>query len=135
MITAKFYDGNCIRLTVQGHGGGEYGTDIVCAGVSTLVTTLANWAMLLYEDKNLLAKPVIRLEPGDAIIEVLPRPQLWAMVRSYFGFVLVGLDGIAAVRPDAIEIDIDAAEAADDMGSPTDGQTTGSPTDGQEGQV
>lgn len=135
MIKARFYDGSCIRLTVQGHGGGEYGTDIVCAGVSTLVTTLANWAMLLYEDKNLLAKPVIRLEPGDAIIEVLPRAQLWAMARSYFGFVLVGLDGIASARPDAIEIDIDAAEAADDMGSPTDGQTTGSPTDGQEGQV
>lgn len=135
MIKATFYDGNCIRLTVQGHGGGEYGTDIVCAGVSTLVTTLANWAMILYEDKYLLAKPVIRLEPGDAIIEVLPRAQLWAMVRSYFGFVLVGLDGIAAVRPEAIEIDIDAAEAAEDMGSSTHGQIMGSPTEGQEGQT
>lgn len=135
MIKAKFYDGNCIRLTVQGHGGGEYGTDIVCAGVSTLVTTLANWAMLLYKDNNLLAKPVIRLEPGDAIIEVLPRAKFWAMVRSYYGFVLVGLDGIAEVRPEAIEIDINAAEAAEDMGSSTNGQIMGSPTDGQEGQV
>lgn len=41
MIRAE-YDRKGLSLTVQGHGGGKYGEDIVCAAASILVYTLAS---------------------------------------------------------------------------------------------
>lgn len=119
MIHASFEDGLTIRLTVQGHGIGEYGNDLICAGTSTLVTTLANWMLLLHAEGKLLRQPEIRLEPGDAVIDVRPKAMHWETVRSYFGFVLCGLDGLREIEPQAIEIDIPADQSAEDMDSPT----------------
>ena len=43
MITVRYKDtGKKRKLTVEGHGGGQKGTDIICAAASTLVITLAS---------------------------------------------------------------------------------------------
>ncbi len=55
-------------VAVKGHAGsGRYGQDLVCAGVSALVLTLAE-AVKLWEKKGLLSCREVTLSSGQAVI-------------------------------------------------------------------
>ncbi len=58
MIDIKFYfvDNHLYRFTVKGHAGyAEHGSDIVCAGVSTLVINTIN-SIEHFLDENIVIK-------------------------------------------------------------------------------
>ena len=82
MIKIKIDDDN-LSLTVTGHAGtAEYGKDIVCAGVSSLVQTLA-----LYAQEH---GGRATLEPGHAEIDLDHTKES----REVFKCIADGLRGI-----------------------------------------
>jgi uncharacterized protein YsxB (DUF464 family) len=82
--------GEPARLTVRGHAGaGEYGRDIVCAGVSALVETLA-----LALPKTPGWRGQIRVEEGSA--EFVFTAPLSAEVRAVTEALVAGLADLAA---------------------------------------
>lgn len=60
-ITAERSGGIC-RLVVDGHAGYNPGNDIVCAGVSAIVRTLAEWM------KRHEPSAWVRCESGKAVV-------------------------------------------------------------------
>lgn len=58
------------RITIQGHANfGEYGNDLVCAGVSAIATGICNTiAKKGYLDKKMCS---IELENGNIMIDIL----------------------------------------------------------------
>ena len=94
------------RLTVQGHAhSGEPGHDLVCAGVSTLVYTLA--ANVSNLQANGHARNVsMKLEPGDAQISFTVRVGANAIVTRIFEAVCVGFEILARDYPEFISYEI-----------------------------
>lgn len=75
-------------MTVKGHAGmAPYGQDIVCAGVSSLVQTLA-----LYADH-------VEMRPGDVFLSGKGAEQYEA-----FLVIMNGLKGVADAYPEAVNI-------------------------------
>ena len=73
-------------ITVKGHAGsGRYGQDLVCAGVSALILTLAE-AVKRWEEKKLLECREITLSSGQAVIR-------WSDAENQ---VKLGIEGICA---------------------------------------
>ena len=90
------YDPRRLRLTARGHAcGGEYGADPVCAGVSALLYTLA-------EGVKPMGNAAIRLQPGDALIALHPRPCCRMAARVAFELICGGLELIAEQYPDNV---------------------------------
>lgn len=98
MIRVQF--GTC-RLLVQGHANqSAYGTDIVCAAVSVLVTTLIR--MLLQIERVGQAHRVkFQAEPGHA--GICCDDSLEA--RGAFYFVETGLRALADDYPEYVQIE------------------------------
>lgn len=91
MIEIHVY--NC-RLEVKGHAGaGPCGEDLVCAGVSTLVYTLA-------ESLQGMDGFFCHLEPGDAVLSCRPSGRAMAAFR----FAKTGLRLLAESFPENISI-------------------------------
>ncbi len=87
-------------LTVTGHANfAEYGKDIVCAGISSLVQALIGWieenfqkdACVIVDPEN--GKVVVACEGGDDVAAV-------------FYMASIGLAQIADSYPDHMQIDI-----------------------------
>ena len=71
MITVKM---NGYSVFITGHAGlAEYGSDILCAGVSTLAYTLAGFVQR--NAGSMQKKPSIVLESGKASIKCAPKPE------------------------------------------------------------
>lgn len=82
------------RLEVRGHAGaGPYGGDLVCAGVSTLVYTLA-------ENLKGVDGLFCCLEPGEAVLSCRPCRR----AREAFRFAETGLRMLADSFPQNISI-------------------------------
>ena len=101
MVKAKYkVTDNIHTLSVEGHANyAEYGKDIVCAGVSSLVQALIGWleenawkAEYVSVDKK-EGGVVISCEGGDDI-------------SAIFYMTSIGLEQIAYSYPDHVQIDI-----------------------------
>lgn len=58
-----------IQLTLKGHAGqAEHGQDIVCASASILAYTVAQIVKAMEQHGDLVGKPTINLDEGDAMI-------------------------------------------------------------------
>ena len=91
MIKAIYYR-KYNRLTVEGHAhSGEPGHDLVCAGVSTLVYTLAANVGNM-EANDLIRNPIVKMESGYAEISCEPKRQSGAFVSRIFEAVCVGFE-------------------------------------------
>ena len=81
----------CIRL--EGHAGaGKWGKDIVCAAASILAYTAAASARQLYREGKLTSAPYVRLQPGDALLEMEICPEtenLMNVIRN--GYTMLSL--------------------------------------------
>lgn len=79
MIKAKFFNqGDLLTgFEVKGHGGGEAGTDIVCAAVSSAVYMTAN---TITEILSLDAD--IKVEDGYLYFEVKPLSETQAILKG-----------------------------------------------------
>lgn len=86
-------------LEVSGHANyDEYGKDIVCAGVSSLVQSLMAWAEENYHKCNCLENEV---KNGEVIISCEGGEE----VTAVFQLVYIGLELISDSYPDHVQID------------------------------
>lgn len=99
------YHKRLYNLEVKGHAGGKRGTDIVCAGVSTLVGTLAAAIERLYEQNAIMHKE-IRMEPGDAEIRCIPKSHTRGVVGITFDTICIGLQQLSLQHPRKIKMSI-----------------------------
>ena len=101
MVRAKYTaDENTHILTVLGHANyGEYGKDIVCAGVSALVQALIGWIEENCYKGNCIS---IDTKQGEVIISCEGGEDIAAV----FYMTAIGLMQIADSYPDHVQIDI-----------------------------
>lgn len=101
MVRAKYtVDENTHTLSVLGHANyGEYGKDIVCAGVSALVQALIGWI-----EENSWKTECISVEPREG--EVLISCDGGEDIAAVFYMASIGLRQIADSYPDHVQIDI-----------------------------
>ena len=94
------------RVTIQGHANsGDFGHDLVCAGVSALSLTLAANVGNL-RDCRMVRQPTVELKPGDAVIEGKPIPRHKATAELVFQTVCVGFEVLASKYPQYISYEI-----------------------------
>ena len=94
------------RVTVDGHASsGEAGHDLVCAGASTLVYTLAANVGNL-ESAGRVRSPVVNLAPGRAEVSCRPKGKYEAVVRCILNAVCVGFELMADQYPEYIAYEI-----------------------------
>ena len=85
-----------LTLKVEGHAGqAEKGQDTVCASVSMLVYTLAQYVKWMYERHQLKRSPLIELEEGNAQIVARPKADYMAEGLHAFFVASVGFDLLA----------------------------------------
>lgn len=97
MIEVHF-DREAEKLTVRGHAGSaEQGKDLVCAGASMLVFTLADTLKAL---ENESFRPRITLEPGYAVFDAKAEngETMFAAIAAMFT-VCCGFRRLAAEDP------------------------------------
>ena len=100
MINAKYtVEGDIHTLVVVGHANyAEYGKDIVCAGVSSLVQALIGWI----EENDWEAECISIDEKGGEVIVSCAGGD---KVSAVFEVTAIGLGQIAYSYPDHIQID------------------------------
>ena len=91
---------NTHTLTVIGHANyAEYGKDIVCAGVSSLVQALIGWI-----EENSWKAESVSVDPKEG--EVIISCEGGEDVAAVFYMASIGLEQIADCYPDYVQIDI-----------------------------
>ena len=94
MLKADFFtnkESRSITLKLTGHAGqAEKGEDIVCASASILAYTVAQALQFMYEQGDLVRKPHIKLEDGDAVIVARPKEDAYAEALHIFFVAQVG---------------------------------------------
>ena len=103
-MTRITMDWEKLELTAYGHAGaGDYGKDIVCAGISAIMTSLGQY-MLRYEDGM---RPVLSLRGGESKIRGRPIPGWKTRTREAFRQACDGLMIMAESYPDHVSYEED----------------------------
>lgn len=101
MIEVIYYRGQD-RVTIRGHAhSGELGRDLICAGCSALVLTLAANVRHL-EEQGHVRNTVVRIQSGDAEISCTPRSGCRHTVRLIFQSLCAGFELLANQYKDFI---------------------------------
>ena len=98
MITVRYtVEDNTHHLTVCGHANySDYGTDIVCAGVSAIVQALIGWI-----GNNPECAECVSIDNGEVLITCNGGED----VSAVFYMVAIGLEQIANTYPDYVQIE------------------------------
>ena len=86
---------NTISFKVTGHSGASaIGTDLICAGASTLAYTLAQNVLDGFNDDKFLIKPIINIKSGDMRVDCKVKDEFYdEFLYMYFviqkGFVIL----------------------------------------------
>ena len=100
------YHRNYYRVTVKGHAGyGEQGEDLICAGASVLLHTMAAAVTNLAADKK-VHHPTIRTQKGEGEVSCIPCNRYRAPVRLMFDTVCGGFELMAQNYPEHIHYEI-----------------------------
>ena len=101
MVSAKYIvEENKHTLSVLGHANyDEYGKDIVCAGVSSLVQALIGWL-----EDNYWKASFVSVDPKEG--EVIVSCEGGEDIAAVFYMTSIGLSQIADCYPDHVQIDI-----------------------------
>ena len=92
-----------LRMEVSGHAGaGTEGNDIVCAGVSILVYTLAR--MLQEQEQRGRLTFTFEEKPGSAVITADPRMDCLNETKAYFRMAVTGLKMLKEEYRDNVDI-------------------------------
>ena len=95
-------DNRYFHIDVSGHSGyAEAGEDIVCAGISVLVTTFENSLDQLTDDKY----SVSATEDGDAVIDIIIEGIPSDESQLLFKSLIIGLELIKEEYDDYISLD------------------------------
>lgn len=108
MIKVKFRTHDAtryLRLTVEGHAGSDtIGHDLVCAMASILAYTVAQVVQAMEHHGDLLGKPCIELNEGDAtIIFRCKNDDIYAEARHTFFVAKTGYALLAHNYPQYVE--------------------------------
>lgn len=109
MIKVKFRTHDAtryLRLTVEGHAGADdTGHDLVCASASILAYTVAQIVQTMEHHGDLIDKPCIELNDGDAtIILRCKNDDIYAEARHTFFVAKTGYDLLAHNYPQYVEL-------------------------------
>lgn len=102
MITVK-YNPDKLKLTIQGHGGGKKGMDIVCAGASMLFYTLTN-VLSQYPEDRFVEIPDIVEEEGMGKIKCKPNDRYMPTIKHDFAYAMVGFALLEENFPDRVKV-------------------------------
>jgi len=98
-MTRITMDWDRLELTAEGHAGAaEKGRDIVCAGISAIMTCLGQY-MLRYE---LVMRPALSMQEGESKIRGRPLPGWRRRTRAAFRQAADGLAIMAESYPDYV---------------------------------
>lgn len=109
MIKVKFRTHDAtryLRLTVEGHAGADTkGHDLVCASASILAYTAAQVVQAMEHHGDLVGKPRIELNEGDAVIILRCKDDdIYAEARHTFFVVQTGYSLLAHNFPQYVEL-------------------------------
>ena len=95
-----------LRLTVEGHAGSaDKGHDLVCASASILAYTVAQLVQAMEHHGDLVGKPCIELNEGDAsIILRCKDDDIYAEARHTFFVAQTGYSLLAHNFPQYVEL-------------------------------
>lgn len=101
MVNATYrVEENTHTLTVFGHANyAEYGKDIVCAGISSIVQALIGWI-----EENYYKAECISVDPKEG--EIIISCEGGEDVAALFQMTAIGLTQIADSYSDYVQIDI-----------------------------
>ena len=101
-MTRICMDWRRLELTAEGHAGAaRKGEDIVCAGISAIITALGQY-MLRYE---LVMRPALSLREGESKIRGRPVPGWKARTKEAFRQACDGLKIMAESYPDHVSFE------------------------------
>lgn len=108
--------GGYYSLEAHGHAGaGVEGQDIVCAGISTLMQTLADTVEQMARSRELRFGAVSYREDGMSV-EAVPREENRPVLEALYEFVLTGLTALAGQYPENLRLVLyDTEEQEDGM--------------------
>lgn len=93
------YDGDCV-LTMTGHAGqAPCGQDIVCAGASAIVTSLAE---MLERNRDELISHSVLLESGKAYIRASPSESFKLSCEGAFEMAMCGFELLSEQYPNCV---------------------------------
>lgn len=96
-----------IILKMSGHANaGPAGEDVVCAGASTLLYTLAQMSMFFYHLKKLRKKPTIKFGEKETLVVVSPKKDFSGEIESAFFFMQTGLALLADNYPRCFDVTV-----------------------------
>ena len=101
MVRAKYtVEDSTHTLVVLGHANfAEYGKDIVCAGISSLVQALIGWI-----EENSYKANCISIDTKDG--EVIISCDGGEDIAAVFNMVVIGLEQISDSYPDHLQIEV-----------------------------
>jgi uncharacterized protein YsxB (DUF464 family) len=89
-----------LTLTLKGHAGQAiFGKDIVCSAASILAYTVAQFVHTAEGKGELVLRPVIKLEEGDATVSCEPYAVSYATIKGMYLFAEVGFKLLANNYP------------------------------------
>lgn len=108
MIRAEFRkdtESGSITMKMRGHANaGDPGHDVVCAGASTLVYTLAQCLSFMREQGKLRKEPHMLLRSGRAEITAKPKEDAYAEALHTYFVVQAGLTLMQENYPDFVQV-------------------------------
>lgn len=95
------------EVTAEGHAEAQRVNDydLVCCAISTLLGTLGNALLDMYNDNLLCAPPKIKQKSGYVHIKAEPKKEYEAIVRQVFKAFAIGLEILAGQYPKNIVMD------------------------------
>lgn len=105
MIKAVYYRSEN-KLTVEGHAhSGDHGQDLICSAASMLTYTLASFVKNSHKARQ-TKKPVLKLEPGDAVVSCKARPRFKLAITLVFDAICAGFELLARNYPGHVSYEI-----------------------------
>ena len=93
------FDQEKMSVLATGHAGSApKGEDLVCAGVTTLVLTLADNVECMKE-AGMVEQSAVSIQEGVARIMCIPNPEYAHVVELVFRSICRGFSGLAAANP------------------------------------
>lgn len=105
MIDVMYYRG-FHRVVVKGHAGSaEIGRDLVCAGVSALVLTLAANVRRM-EENGCTRHTIVTVDSGDAEIQVEPKAAFRLSIMQILDAICAGFEVLAREYPEYLRYEV-----------------------------
>lgn len=101
MVTARFYSTESLLLgfEISGHAGGEEGTDIVCAAVSSVAYMTANTIL-----EVLHLNPQVTLEDDGGFMKVVLSSEESAQAQDILQGFKLHLEGLSEQYPNNVKV-------------------------------